>query len=170
MIESESFRPISPTIVYNGQYTDVEHIRSTSHAHLYRMRRMGRLFIAKTAPSDDARSLELLKREYELSLGLSHPNIVHVYTYETNTPVGAAIIMEYIDGCSLAEYLTDNQIRIHFNASSTNCYLLLTICTKQECYTTTLNPRTSSSPVPTTMSASSTLVLLTTTATFRNAC
>ena len=108
MIESESFRPISPTIDYNGLYTDVEHIRSTSHAHLYRMRRMGRLFIAKTAPSDDARSLELLKREYELSLGLSHPNIVHVYTYETGTPVGAAIIMEYIDGCSLAEYLADN--------------------------------------------------------------
>ena len=108
MIESESFRPISSATDYSGQYTDVELIRSTSHAHLYRMRRMGRLFIAKTAPSDDARSLELLKREYELSLGLSHPNIVHVYTYETNTPVGAAIIMEYIDGCSLAEYLTDN--------------------------------------------------------------
>jgi serine/threonine protein kinase len=69
---------------------------------------MGRMFIAKTTLRDDARSLELLKREYELSLGLSHPNIVHVYTYETNTPVGAAIIMEYIDGCSLAEYLANN--------------------------------------------------------------
>ena len=108
MIESESFRPISSATDYSGQYTDVELIRSTSHAHLYRMRRMGRMFIAKTTLRDDARSLELLKREYELSLGLSHPNIVHVYTYETNTPVGAAIIMEYIDGCSLAEYLANN--------------------------------------------------------------
>lgn len=108
MIESESFHPISPTTDYSGRYTDVELIRSTSHAHLYRMRRMGRLFIAKTIPYNDARSLELLKREYELSLGLSHPNIIHVYTYETDTPVGAAIIMEYIDGCTLAEYLADN--------------------------------------------------------------
>ena len=108
MIESESFRPVSPATDFSGQYTDVELIHSTSHAHLYRMLRMGRLFIAKTAPNNDVRSLELLKREYELSLGLSHPNIIHVYTYETDTPVGAAIIMEYIDGCTLAEYLADN--------------------------------------------------------------
>jgi serine/threonine protein kinase len=33
---------------------------------------------------------------------------VHVYTYEASTPVGAAIIMEYVDGCSLAEYLAEN--------------------------------------------------------------
>lgn len=108
MIESESFRPIGSTIDYSGQYTDVELIRSTSHARLYRMRRMGRLFVAKTAQGNDARSLDLLKREYELTLGLSHPNIVHVYTYEADTPVGAAIIMEYVDGCSLAEYLAEN--------------------------------------------------------------
>ena len=108
MIESESFRPIEPSTDYSGRYTDVELIRSTSHAHLYRMRRMGRLFVAKTPQGNDARSLGLLKREYELTLGLSHPNIVHVYTYEADTPVGAAIIMEYVDGCSLAEYLAEN--------------------------------------------------------------
>ena len=108
MIESESFRPIGSTIDYSGQYTDVELIRRTSHAHLYRMRKMGRLFVAKTAQGNDARSLDLLKREYELTLGFSHPNIVHVYTYEADTPVGAAIIMEYVDGCSLAEYLAEN--------------------------------------------------------------
>lgn len=108
MIESESFRPIEPSADYSGRYTDVELIRRTSHAHLYRMRRMGRLFVAKTAQGNDARSLDLLKREYELTLGLSHPNIVHVYTYEASTPVGAAIIMEYVDGCSLAEYLAEN--------------------------------------------------------------
>lgn len=108
MIESESFRPIEPSADYSGRYTDVELIRSTSHAHLYRMRRMGRLFVAKTAQGKDARSLDLLKREYELTLGLSHSNIVHVYTYEASTPVGAAIIMEYVDGCSLAEYLAES--------------------------------------------------------------
>jgi serine/threonine protein kinase len=69
------------------------------------MRRAGRLFMAKTTMNDDARSLELLQREYELTLGLSHPHIVHVYTYEASTPVGPAIIMEYVDGCTLTEYL-----------------------------------------------------------------
>ena len=105
MIESESFRPISAELDYSGRYTDVELIATTSHARLYRMRRAGRLFIAKTTMSGDARSLELLQREYELTLGLSHPHIIHVYTYEASTPVGPAIIMEYVDGCTLTEYL-----------------------------------------------------------------
>ena len=108
MIDSESFRPITASADYSGRYTDVELVRVTSHAKLYRMRKAGRLFIAKTANGDDARSLELLKREYELTLGLSHPNIIHVYTYEADTPIGAAIIMEYVDGCTLTEYLAEH--------------------------------------------------------------
>ena len=107
MIESESFRPISAELDYSGRYTDVELIATTAHARLYRMRRAGRLFMAKTTMSDDARSLELLQREYELTLGLSHPHIIHVYTYEASTPVGPAIIMEYVDGCTLTEYLAE---------------------------------------------------------------
>ena len=105
MLDSESFRPISAELDYSGRYTDVELIATTSHARLYRMRRAGRLFMAKTTMNDDARSLELLQREYELTLRLSHPHIIHVYTYEASTPVGPAIIMEYVDGCTLTEYL-----------------------------------------------------------------
>ena len=108
MIESESFRPITSATDYSGRYTDVELIRTTSHARLYRMRKASRLFIAKTMNGNDARSLELLKREYELTLGLSHPNIIHVYTYEADTPVGPAIIMEYVDGGTLTEYLAES--------------------------------------------------------------
>ena len=108
MIDSESFRPITASADYSGRYTDVELVRATSHAKLYRMRKAGRLFIAKTAINSDARNIELLKREYELTLGLSHPNIIHVYTYETDTPVGAAIVMEYVDGCTLTEYLAEH--------------------------------------------------------------
>lgn len=107
MIESESFRPISPEIDYSGKYTDVELIGITAHARLYRMRRAGRLFMAKTMCEDSAKAIELLKREYELTLGLTHPHIVHIYAYETDTPVGPAIVMEYVDGCTLAEYLSD---------------------------------------------------------------
>ena len=107
MIESESFRPISAELDYSGRYTDVELMATTAHARIYRMRRAGRLFMAKTTMSGDTRSLELLQREYELTLGLSHPHIIHVYTYEASTPVGPAIIMEYVDGCTLTEYLAE---------------------------------------------------------------
>ena len=107
MIESESFRPISPEIDYSGKYTDVELINVTAHARLYRMRRAGRLFMAKTIREDRSKAIELLKREYELTLGLTHPHIIHIYAYETDTPVGPAIVMEYVDGRTLAEYLAE---------------------------------------------------------------
>ena len=108
MIESESFRPISAELDYSGLYTDVELMATTSHARLYRMRRAGRLFMAKALNEECARDIDLLKREYELTLGLTHPNIIHIYTYETSTPVGPAIIMEYVDGCTLTEYLAQH--------------------------------------------------------------
>lgn len=111
MIDSESFRPITTSADYNGSYTDVELFHATSHTKLYRMRKAGRLFIAKTTGGDDARSLELLKREYELTLRLSHPNVIHIYTYEADTPVGPAIVMEYVDGCTLTEYLAGHPDR-----------------------------------------------------------
>ena len=107
MIDSESFRPISAELDYSGRYTDVELIATTSYARLYRMRRAGRLFMAKTMCEDSAMAIELLQREYELTLGLTHPHIVHIYAYETDTPIGPAIVMEYVDGCTLAEYLSD---------------------------------------------------------------
>ena len=56
MIDSESFRPITASADYSTRYTDVELLRTTSHAKLYRMRKAGRLFIAKTANGGDARS------------------------------------------------------------------------------------------------------------------
>lgn len=107
MIQSESFRPISTEIDYSGKYTDVELINVTAHARLYRMRRAGRLFMAKTMREDSSKDVELLKREYELTLGLTHPHIIHIYAYETDTPVGPAIVMEYVDGRTLAEYLAE---------------------------------------------------------------
>ena len=107
MIDSESFRPISPEIDYSGKYTDVELINVTAHARLYRMRRAGRLFMTKAMREDSSKDVELLKREYELTLSLTHPHIVHIYAYETDTPVGPAIVMEYVDGRTLAEYLAE---------------------------------------------------------------
>ena len=128
MIESESFRPINKELDYSGCYVDVELVRATQHARLYRMRRSGRLFMAKAAVGDDARSLELLKREYELTLGLSYPNIIHVYTYEPNTPIGPAIIMEYVEGCTLTEYLAEHpdkasRVRIFDQLLAATAYL-----------------------------------------------
>ena len=46
-----------------------------------------------------------------MSIALSHPYIVSVFTYEDVTPVGPGIVMEYIDGYTLTEFLAQNPSR-----------------------------------------------------------
>lgn len=60
--------------------------------------------ILKTPASSDAMSADMLRREYELSVRLSHPCIVSVTGFEQDTPAGPAIVMEYIDGVTLEEF------------------------------------------------------------------
>ena len=49
---------------------------------------------------------ELLKREYELGISLSHACIVSTLGFEEDTPVGPAIILEYIEGIPLDKFIT----------------------------------------------------------------
>ena len=80
----------------------------TSSAVLYRVRKAGKYFIIKTPKDNSGKSLAMLQREYELSIGLQHPNVVNVFTYETSTVVGPGIVMEYVDGRTLEQFLAEN--------------------------------------------------------------
>ncbi len=50
----------------------------------------------------------MLKREYELSLGIVHNNIIGVYCFEADTAVGEGIVMNYVDGRTLNDFLKGN--------------------------------------------------------------
>ncbi len=89
-------------------YAMPELLAVTSSSKLYRVRKAGKYFIIKTVKDDSGQSLALLQREYELSLGKSHPNIVNIFTFEQSTVVGPGIVMEYVDGRTLAEYIAEN--------------------------------------------------------------
>lgn len=92
-------------------YCDPVLIKDGTLTRLYRVSRAGKYFIIKTAKHESGVYIDLINREYELSIGLSHPNIVSVFTFEEVTPVGPGIVMEYIDGCSLTEFLEQNPSR-----------------------------------------------------------
>lgn len=74
--------------------------------------REGRRFILKGLP-DELRShpeeTARMRKEYSLGLRMSHPGIAGVYGFETHPAVGPVIVMEYIDGITLAEYLWKNK-------------------------------------------------------------
>ena len=92
----------------NSNFYDPKLLITTATMRLYRISKDGKYFLIKTTKDNSERQLQMLKREYELSIGCSHPHIVHVYTYEDNLEVGPAIVMEYIEGCTLEEHLAGN--------------------------------------------------------------
>ncbi len=108
MNSSETFKPVDSEMEYDSSYSMPELYAETSSAVLYRVRKAGKYFIIKTPKDNSGKSLAMLLREYELSIGLQHPNVVNVFTYETSTVVGPGIVMEYVDGRTLEQFLAEN--------------------------------------------------------------
>lgn len=75
---------------------------------IYKARKGTKFIILKATVNSDAMSVEILRREYELGKSLSHSCIVSTQDFNENTPVGPAIILEYIDGSTLSEYIDTN--------------------------------------------------------------
>ena len=101
VVESETLREITPGLT-GGRYAILEPIRE---GRLYLAERAGKRFVLKTAHG--AQGLEMLKREYDLSLHLQHPFIASAIGWEEDSPVGPAIVMEYIRGRSLSAFLQE---------------------------------------------------------------
>ena len=98
------FQPIAG----NSIYSDPVLLSENSMTRLYRVSRDGKYFIIKTSKDNTGRLNALVRREYEISIGLDCPYIVNVFTYEQDTVVGPGIIMEYVDGRTLSEFLKEN--------------------------------------------------------------
>ena len=100
-IVSETLREVT-TSLDDGQYRIVSTLKE---GRLYLAEKAGKRFVLKT--DKGAKGLELLKREYEIALRLQHPFIASALAWEESTPVGPAVVMEYIRGRNLAEYLRE---------------------------------------------------------------
>lgn len=108
-IKDHADDPVAATTGTQNAYHTPELLRDGSISRLYRVSRAGKYFIIKT--SKGIKLSRLIKREYDLSIGLSHPYIVNVFTYEEQTPVGEGIVMEYVDGRNLREFLLEDPSR-----------------------------------------------------------
>ena len=102
------FRPMNESSGINTGYSMPEVLATTSLAVLYRVRKAGKYFIIKTPKDNGGQAYAMLKREYELSIGRQHPNVVNVFTFEESTVVGPGIVMEYVDGRTLTAFLAEN--------------------------------------------------------------
>ena len=94
--------------------TSFEPLASRGYNQLVKVRRQGRWFLLKCLKPEFRQKpvyLELLKKEYALMVQLDHPNIVKAYAKEMNDALGPCIVMEYIDGVRLDEFLESKPSR-----------------------------------------------------------
>ena len=92
--------PQNPT----NHYSIIETISEGRVFRLFKARYGTKYVILKTTHIQDAMHSKILRREYEMGKTLSHACIVSTLAFEENTPVGPAIVLEYIDGVTLGEY------------------------------------------------------------------
>jgi serine/threonine protein kinase len=115
MEESRIFDTSRPAEVSVASFHDFTLLSSTGTSTLYRASKAGKYFFVKTAKEHTERQCAMLRREYELCMACDHPHIVHVFTIEENLPVGLSLIMEYIEGRTLKEFLAEKPSRSERN-------------------------------------------------------
>ena len=108
MTESDIFYTTTAPGYSAGGFCEPLLLKTTSHARLYRVSKAGKYFVIKTTKDNSEADRAMLRREYDLSIGCDHPHIIHIYTYEEQTPVGEGIVMEYVEGRTMAEWLAEN--------------------------------------------------------------
>ena len=111
MEESEIFDKVH--LVNDAQlgFHDFKLLRTNTHTSLFLAYKAGKRFAIKTTKDKTALQTKILQREYELSIDCDHPHLVHIYTLEDGFPFGLGLVMEYIEGRTLDEYLKERPSR-----------------------------------------------------------
>ncbi|MBO5382570.1 MAG: serine/threonine protein kinase [Bacteroides sp.] len=89
-------------------FTEVEVLWQTNHHLLARAKRYGRWWMLKTLKQDVAEQTiyqQMLRKEMEMLMHLQHPYIVQTVGLERVEGLGMCIVMEYVDGMRLSEWL-----------------------------------------------------------------
>ena len=96
-------------------FTAYAEIPSEGFNRLFKAQRYGKWFILKGLKPEHQHKevyVSLLTKEFELGVRMDHPNIVHTFSKENDPVAGPCIVMEYVDGLTLKEYLTQNPSRL----------------------------------------------------------
>lgn len=111
-----------------NHFTDIQliHPSRNGYSEIYKAKRFGKWHTLKRITDkekDNVRYQNLLEKEFEIAIQLSHPNIVQTISLEEIPDLGTCIVQEFIDGLTLDEYLA----KIHPNKQQTKT-LLCEIC------------------------------------------
>lgn len=92
------------------KFTCIEPLRSNGQTKLYKAKRFGRWHTLKSIANNQGVAIagygQLLKKEFETLMAIQHTGVVQALGLENVEGIGPCIIMEYIDGVTLDEWLS----------------------------------------------------------------
>lgn len=90
-------------------FTNIEVIMCTEHNILAKAKRYGRWWMLKAIKAEEAQQTvfqQMLRKELEIMMQLQHPHIIQTTGMEFVETLGMCIVMEYVDGMRLDEWLS----------------------------------------------------------------
>ena len=112
-------------IILEGEkdFTNFSELPSQGFNILIKAKRFGKWFLLKGLKEEyrhDSVYQKVLRKEFEIMASLSHPSVVSVFSLEEVHPYGTCIVMEYVDGITLVEFMlhpqsTDQRLRVFYN-------------------------------------------------------
>ena len=97
-------------VTISNEWSDVELIAQNERNCIYRAKRYGQWFVLKGL-SVERRGMTayriLLEKEFQIGVSLHHPNVVETIGWDEVDGVGECIVMEYVDGRSLKEFVAE---------------------------------------------------------------
>lgn len=105
-ISNSSLNFVNPTEIFVDNSIVELSRRQTCIIHSARWN--SRRYVLKSLREEYANNpvyIEALRKEFELGVSLDHPGIIHVVAFEEISTLGKCIIMEWVDGLPLNEFL-----------------------------------------------------------------
>lgn len=95
-----------------NHFTEIQliHPSRNGYSEVYKAKRFGKWHTLKRITDSEkgnVRYQNLLEKEFEIAIQLSHPNIVQTIALEEVTEFGPCIVQEFIDGMTLDEFLAN---------------------------------------------------------------
>ena len=106
--DSTSYFILSDILDFDKSFTDFSEIKTGGFNRLLKAKRFGKWYLLKGLKPEYASQIlykELLRKEFEISVSLNHPNIIHTIGFEQIEQIGYCIVFEFLEGYTLKEFL-----------------------------------------------------------------
>lgn len=108
-----------------SSFLNIKEIETKGYSSLHTATYLGKKVILKGLKPEFKNERfyqDLLKKEFEISRSLDHPNIVNTIDFQNIPNLGDCIVMEYIEGLTLTEFIEGHRVTKSQSRKAKNVY------------------------------------------------